>query len=380
MDSSVLFGTHFPQDVPQLQGLIGVPVRGAATPEELLQFTHQGVPAAIVLREGFSTSLALPDLIAIMARRPDLGITRMVVVAPSALMQACYEAGADVVLPLDSSVPTIAQAVKRAVSRFTREGKFQTDVEELQKKVENHIKDERTRDQLVHMLVHDLKNPITAILGLLEIVKDDGERLIPPDLMNMIELAREESQHLLYLAANMLDVRKMQAGKMVLSLTHIRPHELEQVIELAKMDVGIALKERRITVNVDKRFNHVPVDRDILRRIFANLISNAVKHTRTGGLIEVVVRNTNNTLELAVRDNGEGIPAQDIPNLFAAFEQSRLTMHSRFDTGMGLAFCRLAVEQHGGRIWVESERGKGARFYFTLPLEKHEDDDIEVLS
>ncbi|GEM48002.1 sensor histidine kinase [Deinococcus cellulosilyticus] len=380
MDSSVLLGSQFPQDAPQLQGLLGVPVRGAATPEELLQLTHQGVPSAIVLREGFSSSLSLPDLMAILSRRPDLGSTRMIAVVPVSQMQASFEGGADVVLPPDTSLPTLAQAVKRSLDRVTRESKFQTDVEELQKKVENHVKDERTRDQLVHMLVHDLKNPITAILGLLEIVKDDGERLIPPDLMNMIELAREESQHLLYLAANMLDVRKMQAGKMVLSLVHIRPNELEQVIEQAKLDVGIALKERRITVNVDRRFNHVPVDRDILRRIFANLISNAVKHTRTGGLIEVVVRSSASALELAVRDNGEGIPAQDIPNLFAAFEQSRLTMHSRFDTGMGLAFCRLAVEQHGGRIWVESERGKGARFYFTLPLEKHEDDDVEVLS
>lgn len=380
MESSVLFGSQFPQDAPQLQGLLGVPVRGAATPEELLQLTHQETPSAIVLREGFSPSLSLPDLMAILSRRPDLGTTRMVAVVPASQMQASFEGGADVVLPTDASLPTIAQAVKRTLSRVTREAKFQTEVEELQKKVENHIKDERTRDQLVHMLVHDLKNPITAILGLLEIVKDDGERLIPPDLMNMIELAREESQHLLYLAANMLDVRKMQAGKMVLSLVHIRPNDLEQVIEQAKLDVGIALKERRITVNVDKRFAQVPVDRDILRRIFANLISNAVKHTRTGGLIEVVGRSSASALELAVRDNGEGIPAQDIPNLFAAFEQSRLTMHSRFDTGMGLAFCRLAVEQHGGRIWVESERGKGARFYFTLPLEKHEDDDVEVLS
>ncbi len=70
-------------------------------------------------------------------------------------------------------------------------------------------------------------------------------------------------------------------------------------------------------------------------------------------------------MQVSVQDDGEGIPADDIPNLFAAFEQSRLTLHGRFDTGMGLAFCKLAVEEHGGTIGVQSERGHGATF--TLP-------------
>ena len=80
-------------------------------------------------------------------------------------------------------------------------------------------------------------------------------------------------------------------------------------------------------------------------------------------------------MQFTLRDDGEGIPADDIPNLFAAFEQSRLTLHGRFDTGMGLAFCKLAIEGHGGRIWVESVRGKGATFTFVLPLARDEEDD-----
>jgi signal transduction histidine kinase len=112
-----------------------------------------------------------------------------------------------------------------------------------------------------------------------------------------------------------------------------------------------------------------------LRRIYANLLSNAMKHTTTGGVITILAEALGGELLCTIHDDGEGIPADDIPNLFAAFEQSRLTLHGRFDTGMGLAFCKLAVEGHGGRIWVESERGHGASFYFAMPLGLETDDD-----
>ena len=190
-----------------------------------------------------------------------------------------------------------------------------------------------------------------------------------------MKLAREETYHLLHLSVNMLDVRKIQAGKMKLNTEPVFAVQFAEVIEQARGDVGVGMRERHLRIQIPPELPPVLADPEILRRIYANLLSNAMKHTTSGGVITVLAQPQGSELLCTVRDDGEGIPAEDIPNLFAAFEQSRLTLHGRFDTGMGLAFCKLAVEGHGGRIWVESERGQGASFYFTLPLDMDTEDD-----
>ncbi|MFN3267227.1 MAG: sensor histidine kinase, partial [Deinococcales bacterium] len=119
-------------------------------------------------------------------------------------------------------------------------------------------------------------------------------------------------------------------------------------------------------------------DEDIVRRILTNLVSNAYKHTLVGGRIVIEARPLENAIEIAVHDDGEGIPAEDIELIFKDFERSRLTGNTRFDTGMGLAFCKLAVEQHGGKIWVRSTRAQGSSFFFTLPQVVAQPDDVEV--
>ena len=114
------------------------------------------------------------------------------------------------------------------------------------------------------------------------------------------------------------------------------------------------------------------VDKALLRRILANLFANAVKHTRRGGHVDFRAWKEDENFVLSVRDDGEGIPLEDQKRIFNAFEQSRHTVHDRFDTGMGLTFCKLAVEKHGGEIWVESKVGRGSTFYFTVPVEAKE--------
>ncbi|MCD0165800.1 sensor histidine kinase KdpD, partial [Deinococcus sp. 12RED42] len=253
-----------------------------------------------------------------------------------------------------------------------------TRVASLQRRMDTWEHEERVRDQLVHMLVHDLKNPIAAVMGLIEIVQDDPR--VPEDNRELLKVAHDETQHLLHLAANMLDVRKIQAGKMNLKRELMFTPMFREVIEQARGDVGSGLRDRHVRVEIEADLSPASADPEILRRVLANLISNALKHTTTGGVITLMVRGLPDGVQIVVRDDGEGIPEEDIPNLFAAFEQSRLTLHGRFDTGMGLAFCKLAVEEHGGSIRVESERGKGATFIFTLPsLEDNEDDDFVEL-
>lgn len=347
--------------------------------ETLLREAHLHPPAVALLytdTAGTPLAQALP----ILRQRAELAGTQWLAVGRQGLGEM-LAAGADALISDTTPPDALALQIRTLLGRARQHHDALERVANLQRRMDNWEHEERVRDQLVHMLVHDLKNPIAAVMGLLEVVEDDPR--IPDDSSELLRVARDEAQHLLHLTVNMLDVRKIQAGKMNLRRELMFSPMFSEVIDKARGDVGSGLRDRQVEVHVEKSINPVSADPEIVRRVMANLISNALKHTSGGGAIKIIVRAAPNGVLTNVEDNGEGIPAEDIPNLFAAFEQSRLTLHGRFDTGMGLAFCKMAVEEHGGAIWVESERGKGSRFSFTLPYSQDTDDDddfVEMLS
>ncbi|SMB92738.1 sensor histidine kinase [Deinococcus hopiensis] len=353
-------------------------VYAIADAETLLREAHVHPPAAALLYTDLP-GIPLAEVLPLLRQRAELAGTHWLAVGRKGL-GALLAAGADALIGDTTPVDALALQVRALLRRAGEHHDLEHRVSQLQRRLDDWEHEERVRDQLVHMLVHDLKNPIAAVMGLLEVVEED-ERLLP-DLRDLVKVARDETGHLLHLTVNMLDVRKIQAGKMNLRPELVFTPMFEEIITQACGDIGSGLRDRMLRVQVAPNLSPTRADPEILRRVFANLISNAMKHTVVGGTIQVRVWQAENETRATVVDDGEGIPAEDIPNLFAAFEQSRLTLHGRFDTGMGLAFCKMAVEEHGGRISVESERGHGATFTFTLPLahDNEEDDFAELLS
>ena len=344
--------------------------------ESLLRESHVVIPDVVLLYTS-TPGVPLHQVLPMLRQRAELSGTQWLGVGTQGLGEL-LAAGADALISDATPSEAVALQVRTMLARAQQHREALLRVASLQRRMDTWEHEERVRDQLVHMLVHDLKNPIAAVMGLIEIVQDDPR--IPEDNRELLKVAHDETQHLLHLAANMLDVRKIQAGKMNLKRELMFTPMFREVIEQARGDVGSGLRDRHVRVEIEPDLSPASADPEILRRVLANLISNALKHTTTGGVITLIVRGLPDGVQVMVRDDGEGIPADDIPNLFAAFEQSRLTLHGRFDTGMGLAFCKLAVEEHGGSIRVESERGKGATFIFTLPsLEDNEDDDFVEL-
>ncbi|EYB68305.1 histidine kinase [Deinococcus phoenicis] len=346
--------------------------------ETLLREAHVR-PPAVALLYADTRGVPLAEVLPLLRQRAELAGTYWLAVGRQGL-GALLASGADALVSDATPVGALALQVRTLLGRAAQHRDLEGRIAQYQRRLETWEHEERVRDQLVHMLVHDLKNPIAAVMGLLEVVEDDHR--VPDDARDLVKVARDETGHLLHLAVNMLDVRKIQAGKM-----HLRPELVfspmfEEVVEQARGDVGSGLRDRHMQVEVAPNLSPTRADPEILRRVLANLVSNALKHTITGGVIQLHIWQNEDETYVTVRDDGEGIPAEDLPNLFAAFEQSRLTLHGRFDTGMGLAFCKLAVEEHGGRIWAESERGRGSTFTFTLPLAQDgEDDDfVELLS
>jgi NtrC-family two-component system sensor histidine kinase KinB len=221
------------------------------------------------------------------------------------------------------------------------------------------------REDLTAMIYHDLRSPLANIVSGLQV-------------LNGLVDQKEESAHaILGIAANstariqrlinsLLDLNRLEAGQPVADQTVADPTALAQ---LALKDIAPAADGRRQKVepNLPDHLPLVWVDVDMARRVLVNLIENAIKFTPTEGRIEVGAKHDGEWLQFWVKDNGPGIPPADQERIFDKFTRLR-GKDKPGGLGVGLAFCRLAVQGHGGRIWVESPDGKGANFYFTFPL------------
>ncbi len=336
--------------------------------EELLYHTRVSVPSALLLEHGLAARVQQLDLVALLRRRKALADVPFIYLGPAepATQAAVVGSGADAYLTLPTMPEVLKAHLQRLLDRHQTERTLRDALEHSRSFEQAYKESERVKDDLIHMLVHDLKSPIASVMGLLdhslEMIKAaPGEAGVE----ELLGLARSESQHLLNLAANILDVRRMKEGHMP-----FEPQPIPSLTELAKEslgDVSGGPRDRNFGFLVRPEAEELRADPKLLRRVMANLMANAIKHTRRGGYIDFRAWRQDDDFVLSVRDDGEGIPEADQKRVFNAFEQSRHTLHDRYDTGMGLTFCKMAVEKHGGRIWVESKVGRGSTFFFTIP-------------
>jgi signal transduction histidine kinase len=339
--------------------------------EKLLYHTRVAVPEAVVLEHALVAKVPQLDLIGLLRRRPSLADVPFLYLGPGQveLQSRVLEQGIDAYVTLPTAPSVVRGYLQRLLDRRQAERGLRTALEQSRRFEQAYKESERVKDDLIHMLVHDLKSPISSVMGLLdhslEMLKGDGRE--DAGLDELLSLARSEAQHLLNLAANILDVRRMKEGHMPYA-----PATIESLTDLAKEalgDVSGGPRDRHFGFLVRPEVERLTADPGLLRRVLANLMANAIKHTRRGGYIDFRAWKQDDAFVLSVRDDGEGIPEVDQKRIFNAFEQSRHTVHDRYDTGMGLTFCKLAVEKHGGRIWVESKVGRGSTFYFTIPVD-----------
>ena len=220
---------------------------------------------------------------------------------------------------------------------------------------------EEARDHLMQLIVHDLKNPLAGIALYLELLrkgKAEGAYL---------EEARRSCRNLMNMIEGLLDISRMEEGKLPLERSEVH---LREVIEegLQEMAIVAAEEEKKLIVEVEGGLPPIPVDRGLIRRVISNLLSNAIRHSFPGGEIRIrAFRPSQGLVQVEVIDRGEGIAKEDQGKVFEKFGQATASSR-RGGPGLGLTFCKMAVEAHGGRIWVESELGQGSTFSFTIPL------------
>lgn len=223
---------------------------------------------------------------------------------------------------------------------------------------------ERLKDELVSTVSHELRTPLTSLRGFAELML---KRQFPPDKQReFLTVIHGEALRLTNLINDFLDLQRIESGRQNYDFTTL---DLRALIHqsLSVFSGAQSLHTFRLPLPTD--FPPVRADRERLQQVFANLVSNAAKFSPHGGVITIGAREQEGEALLWVSDQGLGIPAEALPHLFSKFFRVDNQETRRIGgTGLGLALVKKIIEDHGGRIWVESTEGHGSTFFFTLPL------------
>lgn len=229
--------------------------------------------------------------------------------------------------------------------------------------LENQL--DKMKENFLHSITHDLRNPMTSIRGFLKFLLDGIAGPLNEQQKKMVETIDRASLRLLGMINDILDLAKLESGRFDLQLSATDLAEVSQrVIDLLKPQ----LVKKSITVELvppkDAPTPVIQADNRLLERVITNLVGNAIKFTPENGKITLTIYDKPDKLEMDVADTGEGIPAEYIEKIFDKFQQVK--GQGKGGTGLGLTICKYIVEAHKGRIWAESELGAGSKFNFFI--------------
>ncbi len=225
----------------------------------------------------------------------------------------------------------------------------------------------RHKSQFLANMSHELRTPLNAILGYTELILDSIYGEVPAQVRDVLSRLEKSGRHLLGLINDVLDLSKIEAGQLTLTLTDYSMREIIQTV-FTGVEALAAEKHLALRSSLPPDLPLGQGDERRITQVFLNLIGNALKFTEQGE-ISVQVTTTAQTFLVAVADTGPGIAPEDQQKIFEEFHQvDSSSTRKKGGTGLGLAISRRIIQLHGGRIWVESARGKGSTFWFTLPI------------
>jgi signal transduction histidine kinase len=224
----------------------------------------------------------------------------------------------------------------------------------------------RHKSEFLANMSHELRTPLNAILGFTQVLRERMFGEINEKQEEYLDDILSSGHHLLSLINDVLDLSKVEAGQVELVMA---PFSLTEALERGVVVVRERASSDEVSVAIaaDPDADIVEGDERRIQQVIFNLLSNAVKFTPAGGAVDVATARVNGEVKVSVTDTGPGIAPEDHERLFDEFQQADAGIEQREGTGLGLALSKRLVELHGGRIWVESEPGRGSTFAFTLP-------------
>lgn len=229
-----------------------------------------------------------------------------------------------------------------------------------------HKETDTLKEEFIGLVSHELRNPLTVLIGALQTALEDGAKLSREDMAQLLSDAALEAHHMSDMVGNMLDLSRSDANRLSLE---IEPIDVSEVIKVMSRKFQLRYPSRAIATDLPRDLPRLRADRLRVERVLHNLLHNAIKYSPEGGEIRVAAKTTDCELVVCVKDQGIGISEEDQSGLFQPFH--RAADASKIDaqgSGLGLVVCRRIVEAHGGRLWVESKAGRGSTFFFTMPL------------
>jgi signal transduction histidine kinase len=259
---------------------------------------------------------------------------------------------------------------KEVVARIRTHLSNQQLVEQQKLLVEQLSKANADKDRFLGMCAHDLRNPLSSIRGLAELMDENAIGSLTAEQKEVVQTIHSASQSMLQLVNELLDVATIEAGHLKLDK---EPTSVVEIVERSVYlsNIEAAKKSTRIELVRAASDPMVEIDRNKIRQVVDNLINNAVKYSPKGSVITVVIHSDNSVAGFAVRDNGPGIPESERHKLFKDYGRlSAKPTGGEKSIGLGLAICRKIVEAHNGTIGVENIEGRGCEFYVSLPILK----------
>ena len=235
---------------------------------------------------------------------------------------------------------------------------------------------EKVRDDLMKMIVHDLKSPLTSVLATLELLGDGDFGQLTDDQKRAVGDAEGKAEDLLTLIEDILEVARIEEAAVTLTRSPIAPAALLSELYY-EWQHRFQQEGTRATIKIDDDTPVFHADKALLKRVFSNLIQNAVSHSSRAVELSISARRSGDAILFTVADNGPGIPPEYHEVIFRKFGQvasGAITPRVR-SSGLGLTFCKLVVDLHGGMIWLKSREGEGSVFYVQLPLTAQSEQD-----
>ncbi len=230
----------------------------------------------------------------------------------------------------------------------------------------------KMKSDFVSVVAHQLRTPLSVTKWALDMLYDISQNSLTPEQVQVLMQGKESNERMIALVDNLLKVDLHEIGKMQYSFETISIHS---VVDPVVDQLMVIAKQRNIDLQkiYDANNTNIYADKERLQSVLQNFLENALKYTPKGGEVIVTIKSNDTDIEVSVKDNGIGIPENELDKLFTKFYRGENAIKTVTEgSGLGLFIAKKIIKRHGGKIWAKSNEGKGSTFYFSIPIKESE--------